>query len=149
MAVTIKQPALSAALRLGDSPEENAQADRLLDVASVMVEKHAPGAPVDPSKFDAFPLLGGYLHNPILPGGLGAYPRVGGGTTFSAIELAWTSGLSPRVRGNRVPAHQVRALLRSIPARAGEPVTVQDALTKAQVYPRACGGTQSISYCPR
>ena len=45
MAVTIKQPALSAALRLGDSPEENAQADRLLDVASVMVEKHAPGAP--------------------------------------------------------------------------------------------------------
>ena len=43
--VTLNVPELMGALRMTDSDEERAQADRLLDVASVMVEKHAPGAP--------------------------------------------------------------------------------------------------------
>ena len=51
----------------------------------------------------------------------GVYPRACGGTTFSAIELAWTSGLSPRVRGNQLVAVRRGVVLGSIPARAGEP----------------------------
>ena len=68
---------------------------------------------------------------------------------FLLTKSARYFGLSPRVRGNRQSSALSRSFEGSIPARAGEPVTVQDALTKAQVYPRACGGTQSISYCPR
>ena len=48
------------------------------------------------------------------------------------------------MRGNRVPAHQVRALLRSIPARAGEPKAFRIARVDDVVYPRACGGTHIL-----
>ena len=50
-------------------------------------------------------------------------------------------GLSPRVRGNRLHETIVRYTERSIPARAGEPLTCYVHRHSTKVYPRACGGT--------
>ena len=50
-------------------------------------------------------------------------------------------GLSPRVRGNHYLIMLVFVLLRSIPARAGEPCLRKPAHPPSRVYPRACGGT--------
>ena len=49
------------------------------------------------------------------------YPRVCGGTNVHQRLQCGTRGLSPRVRGNRVPAGFQGGELRSIPACAGEP----------------------------
>ena len=51
------------------------------------------------------------------------------------------SGLSPRLRGNRVLAKSVRHYIRSIPAPAGEPCFRRPPAAAGPVYPRACGGT--------
>ena len=92
------------------------------------------------------------------------YPRVCGGTRSDMTHAAGAPGLSPRVRGNRLPRPPARERLGSIPACAGEP---QPARTVARgggglgsipacageppteavrtvpgkVYPRVCGGT--------
>ena len=50
-------------------------------------------------------------------------------------------GLSPRVRGNRGRSTLGTLLLRSIPARAGEPSPSWKPPSARRVYPRACGGT--------
>ena len=62
------------------------------------------------------------------PGDLGVqhgprrvYPRACGGTRRSGCTTRPSPGLSPRVRGNRTPAHHCGERNRSIPARAGEP----------------------------
>ena len=60
MTVTITVSALSAALRLGDSTEETAEATRLLAYATEAVTKHAPGAP-DAAQDEAAIRLAGYL----------------------------------------------------------------------------------------
>ena len=64
----------------------------------------------------------------------GGTPRVE--TGVSAIE-----GLSPRVRGNRYLMFDRFTSLGSIPACAGEPVSVGGLVGHASVYPRVCGGT--------
>ena len=69
------------------------------------------------------------------------YPRVCGGT---ALELPWSlvgQGLSPRVRGNHRVLLFPGALLRSIPACAGEPPGRGQSGRATGVYPRVCGGT--------
>ena len=53
------------------------------------------------------------------------------------------SGLSPRVRGNHALNLYGNILFRSIPARAGEPRFWAMNPNAVEVYPRACGGTQS------
>ena len=50
------------------------------------------------------------------------YPRECGGTGVLPHGLKDTLGLSPRVRGNRRPAHASATAIRSIPASAGEPL---------------------------
>ena len=45
MAVTLDAAALAAALRLGDAPEETAEATRLLTYATEAATKHVPTAP--------------------------------------------------------------------------------------------------------
>ena len=45
------------------------------------------------------------------------------------------------MRGNHTDIPLFDSTLRSIPARAGEPLGVMSALRLAGVYPRACGGT--------
>ena len=49
------------------------------------------------------------------------YPRACGGTVNGVTSRRLLSGLSPRVRGNRIPSWFDGDRRRSIPARAGEP----------------------------
>ena len=75
---------------------------------------------------------------------LRVYPRACGGT-FGAQSIATRgTGLSPRVRGNRL--HDVGNQVQegSIPARAGEPSARRWEPGAGRVYPRACGGTSAL-----
>ena len=69
------------------------------------------------------------------------YPRVCGGTALPAAPAGQAGGLSPRVRGNHAALASDDALLRSIPACAGEPPGLGDDHSPGGVYPRVCGGT--------
>ena len=71
----------------------------------------------------------------------GVYPRGCGGTIGHTLANALVQGLSPRVRGNQLPVRQRFALLRSIPAGAGEPLRCAWPIRLSRVYPRGCGGT--------
>ena len=68
------------------------------------------------------------------------YPRVGGGNRAAAAQARKRLGLSPRGRGKRGNANKVQTGLRSIPAWAGETVTLDSFLESIQVYPRVGGG---------
>ena len=52
------------------------------------------------------------------------YPRVCGGTHLHTCLIRFCTGLSPRVRGNPTHARTFLIRLGSIPACAGEPITV-------------------------
>ena len=69
------------------------------------------------------------------------YPRVCGGTVLLMSASSCRSGLSPRVRGNRLPTPPGRRRAGSIPACAGEPQSGEGAGAGGWVYPRVCGGT--------
>ena len=69
------------------------------------------------------------------------YPRVCGGTTGTSRATRGTSGLSPRVRGNRKGPAGPRHRPGSIPACAGEPDCEAAEEEMGWVYPRVCGGT--------
>ena len=69
------------------------------------------------------------------------YPRVCGGTQRGRASKPDAGGLSPRVRGNRLPPPRTRQSYRSIPACAGEPAKYGVLAARIKVYPRVCGGT--------
>ena len=69
------------------------------------------------------------------------YPRVCGGTCDARPARPQRNGLSPRVRGNRLPQKAEPAAAGSIPACAGEPLASAPHQRTPQVYPRVCGGT--------
>ena len=69
------------------------------------------------------------------------YPRVCGGTAAMASMAVVVAGLSPRVRGNHQPLPRCGSNRRSIPACAGEPLSVGGNFAGETVYPRVCGGT--------
>ena len=69
------------------------------------------------------------------------YPRACGGTIPHHRLITPTSGLSPRLRGNRVPSVMRGGNVRSVPAPAGEPSRNPEFLRRSKVCPRACGGT--------
>ena len=69
------------------------------------------------------------------------YPRACGGTGRQSEFAYLTSGLSPRLRGNRGRQYSAPDSQRSIPAPAGEPPRKQSCCRVGKVYPRACGGT--------
>ena len=71
----------------------------------------------------------------------GVYPRVCGGTPTTANSAVCRGGLSPRVRGNRIPVDAGTSTTGSIPACAGEPFLSRSACAASRVYPRVCGGT--------
>ena len=73
------------------------------------------------------------------------YPRVCGGTRQATERAQWATGLSPRVRGNRVGVAERVSRDRSIPACAGEPSGDPLHLQRTSVYPRVCGGTRRPS----
>ena len=64
-----------------------------------------------------------------------------GGTRTTQVRAHFATGLSPRVRGNRVAAQGTYPGGRSIPACAGEPGTGSVGAVCVKVYPRVCGGT--------
>ena len=74
--------------------------------------------------------------------GSGVYPRVCGGTRVAETVRLASPGLSPRVRGNRLPSDGAHRLSRSIPACAGEPSARSCRRGSKRVYPRVCGGTR-------
>ena len=67
-----------------------------------------------------------------------------GGTVAPGEDLGQLRGLSPRVRGNPIPASAAAALARSIPACAGEPGRDAGMVWASEVYPRVCGGTRRL-----
>ena len=69
------------------------------------------------------------------------YPRACGGTSRELSLRSDPLGLSPRLRGNRVPIPVLAQLYGSIPAPAGEPPGRPPLRLRDRVYPRACGGT--------
>ena len=73
------------------------------------------------------------------------YPRVCGGTWLCRHSCQTGGGLSPRMRGNLFLAQLARSPAGSIPAYAGEPITITMAGTRGTVYPRVCGGTVFVS----
>ena len=75
------------------------------------------------------------------PRGSAVYPRVCGGTRRPSLWHCPSGGLSPRVRGNHIPAAADRRRDRSIPACAGEPPWHTGRGSRRAVYPRVCGGT--------
>ena len=70
------------------------------------------------------------------------YPRVCGGTSEQMWRFRDHTGLSPRVRGNRLAGARPLGDAGSIPACAGEPAAGGDVAGAAWVYPRVCGGTR-------
>ena len=71
-----------------------------------------------------------------------AYPRVCGATVLGAFDVSAGTGLSPRVRGNRIHSgHPVRKS-GPIPACAGQPYRLSDRDTALRAYPRVCGATR-------
>ena len=78
----------------------------------------------------------------------GVYPRVCGGTASHSACARRSSGLSPRVRGNRPSSGCWTIAEGSIPACAGEPCRRRRAGHRQRVYPRVCGGTPSFSFTP-
>ena len=73
------------------------------------------------------------------------YPRVCGGTEMATLDGQIEQGLSPRVRGNRFQGGQAGDDHRSIPACAGEPRSGRRLCHAGGVYPRVCGGTETVS----
>ena len=69
------------------------------------------------------------------------YPRACGGTFRVVGSKSFMTGLSPRLRGNRILATPNMRLIGSIPAPAGEPRLHPARRDRGLVYPRACGGT--------
>ena len=72
---------------------------------------------------------------------LGLSPRVRGNNASPPRRLSWR-GLSPRVRGNQRKVKVAHQTGGSIPACAGEPLTLNVWPASGTVYPRVCGGTR-------
>ena len=70
------------------------------------------------------------------------YPRVCGGSLPPVQRGRRGLGLSPRVRGKRSVQRDLRCLLGSIPACAGEASQTSGAAASQKVYPRVCGGSE-------
>ena len=77
--------------------------------------------------------------------GLWVYPRVCGGAIMPLMAYRKRSGLSPRMRGSRMPTTASRSPQGSIPAYAGEPAWNCVLTMLTRVYPRVCGGAWSVA----
>ena len=70
------------------------------------------------------------------------YPRVYGETSDISGLVVGDTGLSPRVRGNRVDRDREEQLAGSIPACTGKPEAIAVSPLIAAVYPRVYGETR-------
>ena len=69
------------------------------------------------------------------------YPRMCGGTLILLHPRQCMDGLSPHVRGNPLRSHVLVVEMRTIPACAGEPLSIRLIQPPLWDYPRMCGGT--------
>ena len=88
MAVTLDAAALAAALRLGDAPEETAEATRLLTYATEAATKHVPTA-ADAAHNEAVIRLAGYLFDQPFAGRGAAYANALRNSGAAAILAPW------------------------------------------------------------
>ena len=72
------------------------------------------------------------------------YPRACGGTELPDGSKQMLMGLSPRLRGNDLRVCNLQGPQGSIPALAGERSQGTRNRSRSRVYPRACGGTNSV-----
>ena len=72
------------------------------------------------------------------------YPRPRGGTGRGTATSSALPGLSPPTRGNRIRERNAQRNLGSIPAHAGEPVSMPPVSSAIEVYPRPRGGTSTL-----
>ncbi len=84
---------------------------------------------------------------PLPPGLSGVYPRTRGATLHFGGGRGQPDGLSPHARGNRSLGRCRAGPLRSIPARAGQPVRQWSRKCGDKVYPRTRGAT--CQSCPK
>ena len=82
---------------------------------------------------------------PLWNGGRGGhaavYPRPRGGTRSTDFGSSKSAGLSPPTRGNRIAPLSTNRQSGSIPAHAGEPMSLSWSASALRVYPRPRGGT--------
>ncbi len=69
------------------------------------------------------------------------YPRTRGATVYSPIAPSALFGLSPHARGNHPRVIRSVVSVRSIPARAGQPISAAQTPRSWRVYPRTRGAT--------
>ena len=101
-----------------------------------------PGAP---HLLGSIPACAGEARRPPSEGGkTKVYPRVCGGSESGTANEEITAGLSPRVRGKRLPGDVLRGAPRSIPACAGEAPMEGYRYGRYGVYPRVCGGSAGL-----
>ena len=74
------------------------------------------------------------------------YPRVGGGNPGGFLRRLPGGGLSPRGRGKPAALHAVGQRARSIPAWAGETITLPALWATGAVYPRVGGGNRGYHW---
>ena len=77
------------------------------------------------------------------------YPRPRGGTIICQCDAGEPHGLSPPTRGNRAGLALLAGFARSIPAHAGEPISLPSAPFAFPVYPRPRGGTRAQTNPPK
>ena len=85
------------------------------------------------------PVVGEFVHQEHK-----VYPRVYGGTCRVVPSRRVSTGLSPRVRGNRFLQRGRQRRQGSIPACTGEPRAIHNGGECNEVYPRVYGGTIRI-----
>ena len=77
------------------------------------------------------------------------YPRVCGGAALEIAAPEMVKGLSPRVRGSPRRGLYLCDVVGSIPACAGEPMSMRAGLHRPRVYPRVCGGARFMAALTR
>ena len=81
--------------------------------------------------------------------GIWVYPRVCGAAVTNMRMRRSSHGLSPRVRGSRLPRLPRVRPYRSIPACAGQPPPSSSTCPPGSVYPRVCGAASGTDIrCP-
>ena len=80
------------------------------------------------------------LAQPALGSHIVVYPRVGGGNCAGPGTPLTAKGLSPRGRGKLRLTFLINAIIRSIPAWAGETCGGERRSSPEKVYPRVGGG---------
>ena len=91
-------------------------------------------------------LAGERKKNAVCCSEVGVYPRACGGTVDIVAHRRLSVGLSPRLRGNAHLDAFLPEFHGSIPALAGERLAVAFFALVSWVYPRACGGTDHLTY---